>query len=142
MAHELPHLHSGCAVERVVTTEAEKVLLLRFGHDYDPECMEIDEVLAAVLPRVQQYCQIHLVDTKEVPDFCQQYELYDPCTLMFFYRGRHVQIEMGMGDRFKITWAPHGKEELVDLIETVHRGAQQGRDLVVFTRDYALSYRF
>lgn len=27
-----------------------------------------------------------LVDIDKVPDFNKMYELYDPCTLMFFYR--------------------------------------------------------
>lgn len=87
-------------------------------------------------------CKVYLVDTTEVPDFNQQYELYDPCTLMFFFRGRHVQLELGVGDRYKIAWPLGGEKELVDIVEAVHRGAQQGRDLIVALRDYSLAYRY
>ena len=33
-------------------------------------------------------CVIYLIDTTEVPDFNTMYELYDPCTVMFFYRNK------------------------------------------------------
>ena len=34
---------------------------------------------------------IYLVDITEVPDFNAMYELYDPCTVMFFYRNKVSQ---------------------------------------------------
>mmetsp|Transcript_12039 Transcript_12039/g.34054 ORF Transcript_12039/g.34054 Transcript_12039/m.34054 type:complete len:143 (-) Transcript_12039:25-453(-) len=142
MAHGLSHLHSAWAVEQAVANEESRVVLLRFGHDYDPECVLMDELLLSAKEDVQAACSIYLVDTKEVPDFSQQYELYDPCTLMFFFKGRHLQLELGFGDRYKITWPLGSTRELSDAIEAVHRGAQQGRDLIVAPRDYSLAYRY
>eukprot|EP00747_Dinoflagellata_sp_TGD_P168044 gnl/TRDRNA2_/TRDRNA2_193584_c0_seq1.p1 gnl/TRDRNA2_/TRDRNA2_193584_c0~~gnl/TRDRNA2_/TRDRNA2_193584_c0_seq1.p1 ORF type:complete len:144 (+),score=17.97 gnl/TRDRNA2_/TRDRNA2_193584_c0_seq1:94-525(+) len=143
MAHALQHLHSAWAVEQaVVGGEDSKVVCLRFGHDYDPECVLMDENLAAVLSSIEAMCNVFLVDIDEVPEFTQQYELYDPCTLMFFFRGRHVQLELGIGDRYKITWPICGNQELIDILEAVHRGAQQGRDLVVASKEYSLAYRY
>merc|ERR1712100_92145 len=104
--------------------------------------MLMDELLLSVQDAVKASCRMHLVDVQEVPDFCQQYELYDPCTLMFFFRGRHVQLELGVGDRYKITWPIGGPKELAEIVEAVHRGAQQGRDLVVAARDHSLDYRY
>mmetsp|Transcript_91153 Transcript_91153/g.231973 ORF Transcript_91153/g.231973 Transcript_91153/m.231973 type:complete len:143 (+) Transcript_91153:80-508(+) len=141
MAHGLGHLHSAWAVEQAVTGEESRVVLLRFGHDHDPECMLMDEVLLEASIALEEACRISLVDIKEVPDFTQQYELYDPCTLMFFYRGRHLQLELGLGDRYKITWPVGGSQELTDIVEAVIRGARQGRDLIVATRDYSRTYR-
>eukprot|EP00929_Paragymnodinium_shiwhaense_P014585 TRINITY_DN122505_c0_g1_i1.p1 TRINITY_DN122505_c0_g1~~TRINITY_DN122505_c0_g1_i1.p1 ORF type:complete len:158 (+),score=31.25 TRINITY_DN122505_c0_g1_i1:47-475(+) len=141
MAHGLSHLHSAWAVEKAVTEEESKVVLLRFGYDYDPACMETDELLVAASKQVETICEMHLVDIKEVPDFTSQYELYDPCTLMFFYRGRHVQLELGLGDRFKINWPIGNVRDLVNVVEAVHRGAQQGRDLIVAAKDHSLAYR-
>ena len=31
---------------------------------------------------------IYLVDISECPDFNTMYELYDPCTVMFFFRNK------------------------------------------------------
>lgn len=108
------------------------------------------------------------------------YELYDPCTVMFFYRSasplftatvhlsvlhsnKHIMIDLGTGNNNKMcvflrsllssvdqgfrNWAMDNKQEvsihpfsevtlvyppqLIDIIETVYRGASKGRGLVV-----------
>ena len=91
------------------------------------------------------------------------YELYDPMTVMFFYRNKHIMIgmavvilcrassgarpacqwlrrararpapsaaDMGTGNNNKITWAFNEKQDMIDMIETVYRGAKKGRGLV------------
>ena len=40
------------------------------------------------MPLLLSRCVIYLIDTTEVPDFNTMYELYDPCTVMFFYRNK------------------------------------------------------
>lgn len=40
----------------------------------------------SVNPQVKNFAVIYLVDITEVPDFNKMYELYDPCTVMFFFR--------------------------------------------------------
>lgn len=37
----------------------------------------------------------------QVPDFNKMYELYDPCTVMFFYRNKHIMIDLGTGNNNK-----------------------------------------
>ena len=32
-----------------------------------------------------------------MPDFTTMYELYDPCTCMFFFRNKHIMIDLGEG---------------------------------------------
>merc|ERR1712118_538733 len=100
--------------------------------------MLVDKVLVDVNPSVQAVCKIFLIDTQEVSDFNMEYELYDPCTLMFFFRGRHVELELGLGGKYKVTHPIGTSRELTEIIEAVHRGAQQGRDLVVAAKDHAL----
>lgn len=120
MSYLLPHLSTGWAVDQAILSEESRVVCIRFGHDYDPICMQMDEVrrgarcmsatragpdiagsprmsvpcgslwqvLYSVAELVKNYCVIYLVDTSEVPDFNTMYELYDPCTVMFFYRNK------------------------------------------------------
>lgn len=37
---------------------------------------------------MKNFAVIYLVDISEVPDFNAMYELYDPCTTMFFFRNK------------------------------------------------------
>ena len=45
------------------------------------------------------------------------YELYDPCTTMFFFRNKHIMVDLGTGNNNKINWALDDKSEMIDLIE-------------------------
>ena len=142
MSYLLPHLNSGWAVDQAILAEEARVVVVRFGHDYDPQCMVMDEVLYSIAELVKNYAVIYLVDTTEVPDFNTMYELYDPCTTMFFFRNKHIMIDLGTGNNNKINWAIHDKQEVVDIIETVYRGARKGRGLVVSPKDYSTKYRY
>lgn len=51
-------------------------------------CMGQDEVLFSLAEDVKNFAVVYLVDITEVPDFCSMYELYDPCTTMFFFRNK------------------------------------------------------
>ena len=105
MSYFLPHLPSGWHVDEAIKSEEDRVVVIRFGHDWDSQCMTMDETLYGVAEKVQNFAVIYLVDITAVPDFnkvcmliehvqsrtnpeCgpQMYELYDPCTVMFFYR--------------------------------------------------------
>ncbi|RYY86064.1 hypothetical protein EON63_06455 [archaeon] len=142
MSYLLPHLHSGWAVDQAILNEENKVVVIRFGHDWDPTCMEMDEVLFHLAEDVKNFAVIYLVDISEVPDFNTMYELYDPCTVMFFFRNKHIMVDMGTGNNNKINWALNNKQELIDIIETVYRGAKKGRGLVISPKDYSTKYKY
>ena len=41
MSYLLPHLHSGWAVDQAILAEEERVVIIRFGHDWDDTCMQV-----------------------------------------------------------------------------------------------------
>ena len=47
MSYMLPHLENGWQVDQSILNEQERVVVIRFGHDWDPACMKMDEVLVA-----------------------------------------------------------------------------------------------
>jgi U5 snRNP protein, DIM1 family len=142
MSYLLPHLSTGWAVDQAIITEEDRVVIIRFGHDHDPDCMLQDEVLAKIAEDVKNFAVIYLVDITEVPDFNAMYELYDACTTMFFFRNRHIQVDLGTGNNNKIDWPLQNKQELIDIIETVYRGAKKGRGLVVSPHCYSIKNRY
>ncbi|CAH0397241.1 unnamed protein product [Chilo suppressalis] len=141
MSYMLGHLHNGWQVDQAILSEEDRVVVIRFGHDWDPTCMKMDEVLYSIAEKVKNFAVIYLVDITEVPDFNKMYELYDPCTVMFFFRNKHIMIDLGTGNNNKINWPLEDKQEMIDIIETVYRGARKGRGLVVSPKDYSTKYR-
>uniref|UniRef100_A0A7S0YTH4 Thioredoxin-like protein n=1 Tax=Polytomella parva TaxID=51329 RepID=A0A7S0YTH4_9CHLO len=142
MSYMLPHLHSGYAVDQAILSEEDRVVIIRFGHDWDPACMQMDETLAKIADPIKNFACIYLVDITEVPDFNTMYELYDPCTMMFFFRNKHIMIDLGTGNNNKIHWAMTDKQEVIDIVEVVFRGARKGRGLVISPKDYSTKYRY
>lgn len=41
----LPHLNTGWHVDQAIMSEEERLVVIRFGRDWDPDCMRQDEVL-------------------------------------------------------------------------------------------------
>jgi DIM1 family U5 snRNP protein len=44
MAYLLPHLTNGWEVDQAILNEEDRVVVIRFGRDNDPNCMIQDEV--------------------------------------------------------------------------------------------------
>lgn len=64
------------------------------------------------------------------------YELYDPMTVMFFFRNKHMMCDFGTGDNNKMNFIIDDKQEMIDILETIYRGARKGRGLVVSPVQY------
>jgi hypothetical protein len=44
---------------------------------------------------------------------------------------KHMMYDFGTGNNNKLNWVLEDKQELIDIIETIYRGAKKGRGLVV-----------
>ena len=142
MSYLLTHLNSGWEVDQAILSEEKRLVIIRFGHDWDPQCMLMDEILYKVADLIRNIAVIYLVDITKVPDFNTMYELYDPVTVMFFFRNKHLMIDLGTGNNNKINWAMNNKQEFIDIVETIYKGARKGKGLVISPRDYSTKYKY
>ena len=142
MSYLLPHLRTAWDVDKAIVNEETRVVLIRFGRDADPTCMQMDETLASIADDVKNFAVIYLVDHTEIQDFNEMYELYDSCTVMFFHRNKHIMVDMGTGNNNKITFAITDRQDLIDVIEVVYRGARKGIGLVVGPEDYSARNKY
>ncbi|GAB1203472.1 hypothetical protein APSETT445_002107 [Aspergillus pseudonomiae] len=131
----LPHLRTAWHVDQAILSEEERLVVIRFGRDHDVDCMRQDEVLFKIAERVKNFAVIYLCDIDEVPEFNTMYELFDPMTIMFFYRNKHMMCDFGTGNNNKLNWVLEDKQELIDILETIYKGAKKGRGLVVSPKE-------
>ncbi|KAL6941863.1 U4/U6-U5 snRNP complex subunit dib1 [Hanseniaspora vineae] len=133
----LPHLHSGWHVDQAILHDQDRLVLVRFGRPQEKECMIIDEVLFQVAEKVRNFAAIYLCDIDEVPDFNDMYNLHDdPVTIMFFWRNKHMVCDFGTGENNKMDFSIDDEQEMIDIIETIYRGARKGRGAVNSPYDY------
>ena len=90
---------------------------------------QMDQVLVEIAPLVRKYCVIYAVDTREVPQFNSLYELHDPSdpfSLMFFYKNKHIKVDVGTGNNNKINFVITEAQDLIDIIEAVFLAGKRG----------------
>ncbi|CDK29974.1 unnamed protein product [Kuraishia capsulata CBS 1993] len=133
----LPHLKTGWHVDQAILSEDDRLVVIRFGRDSDRDCMIMDEQLFAISEKIVKFAVVYLCDIDQVPDFNTMYELYDPMTIMFFFRNKHMMCDFGTGNNNKLNFVLDTKQELVDIIETIYRGAVKGKGLVISPKDYS-----
>lgn len=102
----------------------------------------MDETLYKSAEDIKNFAIIYLIDISKVQDFNTMYELYDPCTTMFFFRNKHMMIDLGTGNNNKINWAIKDKQEFIDIVETVYKGAKKGKGLVISPKDYSTKHKY
>lgn len=70
MSYMLPHLHNGWQVDQAILSEEDRVIVIRFGHDWDPTCMKMDEVLYSIAEKVRS---THLwTNVSKIVGFCTE----------------------------------------------------------------------
>lgn len=73
---------------------------------------------------------------------CHCSSVSEPHIVLWFCRNKHIMIDLGTGNNNKINWTMEDKQEMIDIVETVYRGARKGRGLVVSPKDYSTKYRY
>lgn len=137
MSFLLTHLHTGWDVDQAILWEKERMVIMRFGHDVDKTCMKMDEILANSAELIKNFAVIYVVDITEVPYYNEMYELTDPCSVMFFFRNKIVQIDYGTGENNKMTFVIPTKQEFLDICELAYRGATKGVGCIKSNINYA-----
>ena len=139
MSFLLTHLHTGLDVDQAIVWEKNKIVIIRFGHDNDPMCMKMDDMLASCAELLKKFAIIYVVDITEVPYYNEMYELTDPCNVMFFFRNKLIQVDFGTGENNKMNFLMDTKQEFLDIVELVFRGSSRGQSIVKSIRNYSRS---
>lgn len=60
MSYLLPHLRTGYAVDQAILSEEDRVVVIRFGHDWDPVCMQVRAAGDVVTPHCRRQLRLGL----------------------------------------------------------------------------------
>lgn len=158
----MPHLVTGWHVDQAIVSEETRLVIIRFGRDWDGECMKQDEVLYKIADEVKNFAVIYVCDIDQVPNFNGMYgmssfrptpclettnqrkyaELYDPCSVMFFFKNKHMMCDFGTGNNNKMNFYVENKQDLIDIITRIYIDASEGRGLSKSPIDFSTSHRY
>ncbi|KAH9512830.1 Thioredoxin-like protein 4B [Bulinus truncatus] len=138
MSYLLTTLTTKKEVDRVIRETEDLVLVLRFGRDTDSSCLELDDIvlwLSKTADDLANMAAIYLVDVDKVPIYTQYFDISLIPSVIFFFNGQHIKVDWGSPDHTKFVGSFKHKQDFIDVVEVIYRGAMKGRVMVTSPLD-------
>ncbi|WOL11286.1 thioredoxin-like protein 4B [Canna indica] len=128
----LPTLSRKREVDSIIRDTLDKVLLLRFGRAADPLCLHLDDILSKSSREVSKFATIALVDidAEEMRIYTKYFDITLIPSTVFFFNAHHMKMDSGTADHTKWVGSFHTKQDLIDVLEAIYRGAMKGKMIV------------
>ncbi|XP_062515611.1 thioredoxin-like protein 4B [Corticium candelabrum] len=147
MAYLLRRLTTKKEVDNAIKTTEDKVLILRFGRETDSVCRQMDDILEKSQAELENMASIFIVDVDTVPVYTEYFDISLIPATVFFFNAQHMKVDWGTPDHTKFIGSFKIKQNLIDVVETIYRGAMRGKLIVnspLDSRDvpkYSLLYK-
>ncbi|KAG6466611.1 hypothetical protein ZIOFF_075581 [Zingiber officinale] len=156
----LPTLTTKRDVDSIIRDTLDTVLLLRFGRAADFLCLHLDDIVPSLLPlflffslflnlsltccgllhpqlsksawKVSKFANIALVDAdaEEVQVYLNYFDITLLPSTVFFFNAHHMKMDSGTPDHTKWVGSFYTKQDLIDVLEAIFRGAMKGKLIV------------
>ncbi|MQL68147.1 hypothetical protein Taro_000422 [Colocasia esculenta] len=128
----LPMLTRKKEVDTFIRDTLEKVLVLRFGDASQPECAHLDDILYKSSRAVSRFATIALVDSnsEELQVYIKYFDISVMPSAVFFFNAHHMKMDSGSADHTKWVGSFYTKQDFIDVVEVIFRGAMKGKMIV------------
>ncbi|KAK5844395.1 hypothetical protein PVK06_000532 [Gossypium arboreum] len=132
MSYLLPTLTRKKEVDTIIRDTIDKVLVLRFGRADDAVCLQLDDILAKTAHEVSKFATVALVDvdSEDVQVYVKYFDITLIPSTIFFFNAHHMKMDSGTADHTKWVGAFHEKQDFIDVVEAIFRGAMKGKLIV------------
>ncbi|KAF4375130.1 hypothetical protein CsatB_024178 [Cannabis sativa] len=132
MSYLLKTLTKKKEVDSIIRDTIDKVLVLRFGRPSDSGCLHVDDVLCKSVREVSKFASVALVDidSEDVQVYVKYFDITFIPSTIFFFNANHMKMDSGTADHTKWVGAFHQKQDFIDVVEAIFRGAMKGKLIV------------
>ncbi|KAL8055361.1 hypothetical protein ABFX02_04G051000 [Erythranthe guttata] len=132
MEYLLPTLREKREVDSLIRDTIDKVLVLRFGLSSDSVCLQLDDVLYKSAKDVSRFAAVALVDvdSPEIQVYVKYFDITFIPSTIFFFNAHHMKMDSGSADHTKWIGTFQKKQDFVDVVEAIYRGAMKGKLIV------------
>lgn len=132
MSYVLETLSKKREIDSIIRDTIDKVLVLRFGRASDSVCLQLDDILAKSAHDVSKFARIALVDidSEDVQVYVKYFDITLIPSTIFFFNAHHMKMDSGTADHTKWIGAFYKKQDFIDVVEAIFRGAMKGKLIV------------
>uniref|UniRef100_A0A2P2MA21 Thioredoxin-like protein 4B n=1 Tax=Rhizophora mucronata TaxID=61149 RepID=A0A2P2MA21_RHIMU len=132
MSYVLPALTKKKEIDCMIRDTIDKVLVLRFGRPSDAVCLHLDDILAKTAREVSKFASVALVDidSEDVQVYVRYFDISFIPSTVFFFNAHHMKMDSGTADHTKWIGAFQTKQDFIDVVEAIFRGAMKGKLIV------------
>ncbi|KAL3502560.1 hypothetical protein ACH5RR_037009 [Cinchona calisaya] len=119
-------------VDSIIRDTIDKVLVLRFGQASDDVCLQLDDILYKSSREVSKFATVALVDidSEDVQVYVKYFDITLIPSTVFFFNAHHMKMDYGTADHTKWIGTFHRKQDFIDVVEAIYRGAMKGKLIV------------
>ncbi|KAJ0053984.1 hypothetical protein Pint_01587 [Pistacia integerrima] len=119
-------------IDSIIRDTIDKVLILRFGRSTDAVCLQLDDILVKSARDVSKFATVALVDidSEDIRVYVKYFDITFIPSTVFFFNAHHMKMDSGTADHTKWVGAFHRKQDFVDVVEAIFRGAMKGKLIV------------
>lgn len=119
-------------VDSIIRDTIDKVLVLRLGRSSDPLCLQLDDILYKSVREVSKFTTVALVDidSEDVRVYAKYFDITLIPSTIFFFNAHHMKMDSGSADHTKWVGAFQRKQDFIDVVEAIFRGAMKGKLIV------------
>ncbi|KAK6164267.1 hypothetical protein DH2020_001131 [Rehmannia glutinosa] len=132
MEYLLPTLREKREVDSLIRDTIDKVLVLRFGRSSDAVCLQLDDILYKSARDVSRFATVALVDvdSEEIQVYVKYFDITFMPSTVFFFNAHHMKMDSGSADHTKWVGTFQRKQDFIDVVEAIYRGAMKGKLIV------------
>ncbi|CAL9006066.1 unnamed protein product [Prunus brigantina] len=132
MSYLLTTLTKKQEVDSLIRSTIDKVLVLRFGRASDSVCLLLDDVLEKTAREVSKFAAVALIDidSEDIQVYAKYFDITLIPSTVFFFNAHHMKMDSGTADHTKWVGAFQRKQDFIDVVEAIFRGAMKGKLIV------------
>ncbi|KAK0585645.1 hypothetical protein LWI29_031776 [Acer saccharum] len=132
MSYLLETLTKKKEIDTIIRDTIDKVIVLRFGRSSDSLSLQLDDILAKSARELSKFGTVALVDidSEDVQVYVNYFDITLIPSTLFFFNAHHIKMDSGTADHTKWVGAFHRKQDFIDVVEAIFRGAMKGKLIV------------